>query len=426
MYRLYFILNPMKKTNRFLTLIVLVTLLFIVGNTKAQTVSIGAIPASHFCAGDSILLNFTATGAFGHKNAFTLQLSDASGSFQNGFRNIGSLIDSLSGQHSISTVIPSDINSSSHYRFRMISAVPYTAGIDNGSDIGIDSKPTIGWFGANPSNPLSGDLVQLSIGSVFHDSIAGVVNASWNFGSDAIPPDAVGSGTQSVVYQKGGDKTITVTVSTVAGCSSTGSFILHVLDCMPPIPKNAVVVNDGSMNGNGSSIYWVNPGVTFHSGGSCTIFAEPGSTITSGGSCTIYLKAGASYLASGSGSNVIIYADGASIPFGFSVAHKCAFLNFDYKDAPPNAAHPLSVQTDLASVPITLSPNPTKGIISVTGIPLNLVNLSIINILGETVMKLNNLRSSDFTLDLSKFARGIYYLRFSSANSVVTKMVVRE
>ena len=32
----------------------------------------------------------------------------------------------------------------------------------------------------------------------------------------------------------------------------------------------------------------------------------------------------------------------------------------------------------------------------------------------------------DFTLDLSKLIPGIYYIRFSSANSVVTKKVVRE
>jgi hypothetical protein len=410
----------MKKMRCSLWLLASFAMVLMVGNVKAQSIDIGALPASQFCAGDSITITFTAAGNFGHKNAFTLQLSDPSGGFQAGFRNIGSIIDSLSGLHSISTIIPSDIPSSMHYRFRMIAAVPYTAGPDNGSDLAIGSKPSIG-FSANPSNPFVGDHIQFNLGSGFN-----LFTASWNFGSDATPPVAVGLGTQNVVYQSGGAKNITVTVTSSSGCSTTESFILQVLGCMPAIPKDAFVVNDGLMDGGGSSTYWVNPGVTFHSGGSCTIFAEPGSTITSGGSCTIYLKTGASYLASGSGSNIIIYADGASIPSGFSIAYKCASLDFDYKNAPPNAAHPLLVKGYLADSQIRLSPNPTTGVVSIQDAPSNDLNVTVLNLLGETVMELKSFHSTNFTLDLSKLVPGMYYIRISSANSVVTKMVVRE
>src|SRR5437868_4652903 len=91
----------------------------------AQSVTMGSIPGTSFCSGDPIAVNFTATGFFGHRNAFTLQLSDPSGSFDNGFQNIGSLIDTLPGTFTITTIIPVTIVSSTHYRFRILAAIPY-------------------------------------------------------------------------------------------------------------------------------------------------------------------------------------------------------------------------------------------------------------------------------------------------------------
>lgn len=75
---------------------------------------------------------------------------------------------------------------------------------------------------------------------------------------------------------------------------------------------------------------------------------------------------------------------------------------------------------------ITLVPNPTNGVMNVEGATSNIVSMVVMNILGETVMELKNLHSPDFTLDLSNLVAGIYYVRFSSANSVVTKKVVRQ
>jgi N-acetylneuraminic acid mutarotase len=75
---------------------------------------------------------------------------------------------------------------------------------------------------------------------------------------------------------------------------------------------------------------------------------------------------------------------------------------------------------------ISLSPNPTTRIIAVQNVPSNMMNVIVVNILGETVMDLKNLHTPDFTLDLSKLVRGTYYIRFVSPNSVVSKMVVRD
>ena len=74
---------------------------------------------------------------------------------------------------------------------------------------------------------------------------------------------------------------------------------------------------------------------------------------------------------------------------------------------------------------IKLFPNPTDGIISVQNAPSNTKQAAIINMLGETVMEITNLHTSDFTMDLSKLPSGIYCARFTTSNSVMIKKIVR-
>jgi hypothetical protein len=80
----------------------------------------------------------------------------------------------------------------------------------------------------------------------------------------------------------------------------------------------------------------------------------------------------------------------------------------------------------LTNVKFGIYPNPTNDIIRIEGMLPDIKSIAVMNLLGETVMEQKNLHSPDFTLDLSKLVPGTYYIRFSSANSVVTKMVVRE
>jgi hypothetical protein len=156
------------------------------------------------------------------------------------------------------------------------------------------------------------------------------------------------------------------------------------------------------------------------------VFAEPGSTISSATYCNLYMKRG-SVFNSGGSRNSVIFGDGASINASSNnFTLNCSALDFDYSTAPPNPAHATaSVKDILNSVSLTLSPNPTNGILSVQGLPSDNITVSVFNIIGETVLVQNHPTVPDFTLDLSKLASGMYYVRFSSANSVVTKKIIR-
>jgi hypothetical protein len=69
--------------------------------SHAQGISINSVSSSSFCAGDPISVSITVTGYWGHKNAFTLQLSESDGSFTPTFNNIGSIVDSVPGTFAI-------------------------------------------------------------------------------------------------------------------------------------------------------------------------------------------------------------------------------------------------------------------------------------------------------------------------------------
>jgi photosystem II stability/assembly factor-like uncharacterized protein len=78
-----------------------------------------------------------------------------------------------------------------------------------------------------------------------------------------------------------------------------------------------------------------------------------------------------------------------------------------------------------SNLSISLSPNPTTGIITVLNAPIN-THVTILNVLGESVKECTNAIEGDFTFDLSKQSPGTYFARFSSANEVIIRKIIKE
>ena len=418
------------------------------GGVSAQSIAINSAAPTAFCNGiggaDSISVSFTATGSFGRKNAFTLQLSDGNGSFSGKFQNLGSIIDSTGGTKTIGARMQG-LGFSAHYRVRIQAAVPYTLSADNGTDITIATQPSPIRMGFPSAGIIDAPLSFLCMDNGLNDTIF------WDFGADATPPTITraaaidwGVSTFSASYSTGGMKTATFRVVSPGGCTFTQSASFFVFDCsVPSIPHYAkVIANDTSVfsphgirvdssghidsgHGQNGQVYWVNPGVTFTDRAQAdTIFAESGATIIGGDAGFIYLLQGAT--ASGSGNSVDRYAPGASV-IQAGIAVQCSSLHFDYTNAPPNKAVPFAaVQPDVAVLPILIAPNPTGGMLAVRNIPESIQRISVLNVLGAQVMEIAYPRSASVDLDLSKLAPGTYYVRLATGNSVITRKIVRE
>lgn len=119
-------------------------------------------PLDVFCAGPSVVVNFTASGPFTDANIFTAQISDASGSFASP-TVLGTIQGKTSGKIVIS--VPTTIPAGTKYRIRVVSSSPAVIGSDNGVDLRFNGpvKPVV--TASGPLTFCQGDSVVLDAGA---------------------------------------------------------------------------------------------------------------------------------------------------------------------------------------------------------------------------------------------------------------------
>ncbi|MGB3946410.1 MAG: gliding motility-associated C-terminal domain-containing protein [Bacteroidia bacterium] len=97
---------------------------------STDSITTGVITAGPFCGCDSLDVPFTSSGTYTAGNVYTVQLSDASGSFTNP-TNIGTL-SSTANAGTIDAALPCGIASGSGYLVRVVSSSPSIIGSANG------------------------------------------------------------------------------------------------------------------------------------------------------------------------------------------------------------------------------------------------------------------------------------------------------
>lgn len=158
------------------------------------------------CSSSNLSVSFdTDTTTYAVNNIFTVQLSDAAGSFASPV-NIGSAVGSGSG--TIIANIPANTPAGTGYRVRVVASNPAFTSNDNGNNITINSKPVAGFITNNNC---------VGLVTSFQNTSTGATSYLWNFGdgntSTATSP--------SYTYTQPGSYNVSLIATSVAGCSDT-------------------------------------------------------------------------------------------------------------------------------------------------------------------------------------------------------------
>lgn len=102
--------------------------LVLLSSSFSQSITTGALSTSSICAGTTISVPYSTSGSFGVTNQFSVQLSDAAGTFAATSAIIGGPVTSTALAGSISATIPASAAAGSGYRVRITASAPATVG----------------------------------------------------------------------------------------------------------------------------------------------------------------------------------------------------------------------------------------------------------------------------------------------------------
>ena len=397
--------------------------------SEAQSIVINSVSSTVLCSGDSLDVNYTATGSFTNRNSFTVQLSDIEGNFTPSFKNIGSKRTPGSGM--IRVAIP-NVVAGTKYRIRIISSEPYVVGEVYAANFSLGPVPQpIGTIeGMTIYTRFYAALVDSAI--TFESKSTGASAVRWDFGPDAIPTTS--NQIKPIVrFTTPGRKEIKLTAYGIAGCArewTNKDLTLAIVTCTPSIPKSAVIDSAGVnyLPDHGENLdVWAVPGGVVTDVWRSTVFAEPGSTIgrSSMGNNVYYLKAGVEFASTYSRDDVAVYEEGV----GFTDPNidiqliKCPDLEFDYSDAPPYKIKPASVAR-LNSSSVQVYPNPVIDRLTIEHKESLVREIIIRNALGAEMIFVQPEGLGRTLIDVSKLAAGLYFLDILGEQEIETQKIV--
>ena len=231
------------------------------------TIDIPSIPFTQICAGANVSISFTASGTFSAGNIFTLQLSNAAGSFSSPV-NIGTLSSIVSG--TINGVIPANTPVGGNYRLRVVSSNPvFTAGMQSPA------------FAINAlTAPLVGTITQptcsVTTGSVVLSGLP--ASGTWTLTRSPGGTTTNGSGTSTTITGlTSGIYTYTVTNGTTCISPASGIVAINAAPVTPTAPTIGTITQPTCSVATGSVVLTGLPNT-----GSWTITRSPGGITTNG------------------------------------------------------------------------------------------------------------------------------------------------
>lgn len=206
---------------------------------------------SLLCVGDTITVPYTVTpGSFSAGNVFTLQLSNATGSFASPL-NLATITSTTSG--SITCVIPSGITPGSGYRLRITASKPVYVSADNGRNISIGNSIPDKPVAVNNGPVCEGATLNLSASTTTTG-----VTWSWS-GPYSFPAATATPSIPNATVSASGDYIVS---AYKFGCysSDTTTVLVKPIPTTPGASSNSPVCSGNTLNLNASS---ATPGVSY-------------------------------------------------------------------------------------------------------------------------------------------------------------------
>ena len=162
-----------------------------------------------FCAGSIIRVPFRFTDCVFPTNIFTVELSDASGSFGAPV-TIGTFISTVAD--TIFAIIPNNTVSGTNYRVRVVSSNPASIGSDNGQNLTVLPKPISDFNINSPAQCINGNNFIYT-----NNSSGSIASYQWNLG------DGTASSLTIVNHSYAKDSTFNVKLKTIGlnGCADS-------------------------------------------------------------------------------------------------------------------------------------------------------------------------------------------------------------
>ncbi|MBD3582704.1 T9SS type A sorting domain-containing protein [Flavobacterium selenitireducens] len=267
-----------------------------------QDLSLGAnaISGSPFCQGEVISVPLAIKGTFAANNTFTVQLSNASGSFTSA-TTIATLTNATTAT-AINATIPNGQAAGTGYRIRVNSSNPAITGDNNGSNLSIVAKPTAN-AGTAVSACSTGAPANITAGATAANN-AGITWTSNGLGT-ILNANSLTGATYSADPSDGPTVTLTLTATGNGSCANViSNKTLTIVN--PPtaaaggsatICENQTVQVSGASSSNGT-ILWTENGAGTITAGANTLTptytaaaGDAGNTVTltmtvSNGGCT--------------------------------------------------------------------------------------------------------------------------------------------
>jgi hypothetical protein len=181
--------------------------------------NISSVTGAPFCKGESFNLSFTIHFVFDPTNVFTVQMSNASGSFASPV-NIGT--GTGPGPATIACVIPANTPAGTGYKFRVVSSSPAETGDPTTATYTVVNTPAATLTATTPTTFCSGSsaTLQANAGN----------NLQYTWYRNGIQEAVTSTATRNVTA--GGNYTVKVTEG-IAGCNATSANVKLTMKSKP-------------------------------------------------------------------------------------------------------------------------------------------------------------------------------------------------